>query len=313
MIASSFFGHILPEFTPSGKATARQLNNQQYWEIFNRITNVALSRFKWNNLPETCRSEVLEETLFFYGKALFADDPDLGYIHTPVHLRGPYNIYYESVVREAYSFEYSRTYSISDSVLIKANHAMFPDYLTVWNYTPKIANCLRAIDVHTETLKRPFVVTCPEKIKQSVKTAIDKVSDNEVAVVGQKLGEDFEVKVMTLSDKSNLPDMWSNVKNYLNQVYSSLGVKNAFTEKKERMITTETEGETNAVRHTLESELAERQIACERINEMYGLNISVEANEIETFTEETLRAQAARVTGDYETYTAEDFHSSEEE
>lgn len=297
MMINSFFGNILPEFNVNNKIGARALNNMQYGEIFNRLTNIALSRFVWNGLPDSCRPEILEQTLLFYGKALFVDDPYLGFIHTPVNLHGPYNVYYESIIRHAFSFEYHRDFTIDDSVLIKANHTMFPDYITIWNYTPKIANAIRAIDVHLETLKRPFLISCPDKTVQSVRHMINKISDNEIGVVGEKFGEDGEIKILPLSSNSNLQDMWACAKNYFNQVLNSLGVKNSFTEKRERMITTEANGEGNTIRHTLESELSERKIAAERINNMYGLNVSVEANEIEVFMDELMEFEAARITG----------------
>lgn len=299
---NNFYGNILPLFAGPKGATAAQLNNQQYGEIFNRIANIALSRFKWIGLPDTCRPEILEQTLFFYGSALFMFDEDLGFVHTPVNLPGPFNIYYESIRRDAYSFNYNKTFVIDNSVLIKANHGMFPDYLTVWNYAPKIANCLRAIDVHTETLKRPFMITCPDKVVQSVKTMLKKIGDNEVAILGEKIGDNGEVKILPLTSASYLQDMWANVKNYLNQVYSSLGVKNSYTEKRERMITSEAEGEGNAIRHSLESELEERKLACDRINQMFNLHVDVEANEIETFMDELMQAEAARVSGNINGY-----------
>lgn len=297
MMGECFYGFNLPFLDKPGKMTAKDLNNNQYGEIFNRITNIALSRFKWTGLPETCRPEILEQTLYFYGSALFFFDENLGYCHTPAEYPGPFNIYYESIQRQAHSFNYHQMYDIDNSVIIKANHCMFPDYLTTWNYTPKIANCLRAIDVHTETLKRPFLITGPEKSVQSIRTALNKISDNEVAVIGEKVGSDTAIQVLSLGTTSNLQDMWANVKNYLNQVYSALGVKNSYTEKRERMITSEAEGEGNAIRHSLESELMERKTACERINSMFGLNIDVEANEIETFMDELMEAEAARVSG----------------
>lgn len=291
------YGFGLPLMPTALKATTAQLNNRQYYEVFNRVVNIALSRFKWNGLPDTCRPNILEETLLFYGCALFFFDENLGYAHTPVELPGPPNIYYESTVRMAHSFEYHESYGLDNSVLIKANYCMYPDYLTIWNYTPKIANAIRAIDVHLETLKRPFLVSCEEKEKTSVQKAINKIADNEIAVVGQKIGDTVKLEVQQLTNASYLTDMWATVKNYLNQVYSALGVRNSYTNKRERMITSEAEGEGNAIRHTLESELEMRQRACDEINDKYGLNISVEANELETFTEETLEREAARVTG----------------
>lgn len=296
-----FFGWMLPQFMPAKFAkSAQYLNNVQCMNVFNMITNIALSRFKWINLPDTCMPDVLEQTLFFYGRALFFEDDDLGFVHTPVMLPGPFNIYFESTVRQAYSFcNYRKTLSINDSVLIRANHTMAPDYLTVWNYAPKITNCMRAIDVHTETLKRPFMVTCQEKDKQNIRNAINKIADNDIAVVGQKFTDGSAINVMNLVKDSHLQDMWANVKNYFNQCYNSLGIKNNYTEKRERMITTEAEGEGNSIRHMLEAELDERKRACELINDMFGLNVDVEANELETFTDEMLEAQAARVSGMY--------------
>lgn len=293
----NMFGFNLP-ITPAGSPkSASALNNAMYWDVFNRITNIALARFNWVNLPSSCRPEVLEQTLLFYGCALFMFDEDFGFIHTPVELPGPFNIYYESIIRMARSFEYHKEYNITNSVLIKSNPAMYPDYLTIWNYTPRISNCLRAIDVHTETLKRPFLISCEEKEVRSVQKALNNIMDNETAIVGQKLGTNVPINVMELTKVSHLTDMWANMKNYLNQIFSSLGVKNSYTEKRERMITSEAEGEGNAIRHTLESSLASRELACEQINSMFGLDVHVEANEIEVFMEELMEAEAARVTG----------------
>lgn len=295
---NDFFGWILPDFRPVKiKNNSQYLNNMQCLDIFNRIANIALSRFKWTGLPDTCMPDILEQTLFFYGNAVFFEDTTLGFVHTPVNLPGPFNIYYESTVRYAYSFNYHAKRNITDSVLIKNDHTMSPDYITVWNYTPKIANVLRAIDVHCETLKRPFMVKCMEKEVPSVRRAINKIADNEVAVVGDSFNDPNSIQVLNLGTTSNLQDMWATAKNYFNQCFNSLGVKNSYTEKRERMITTEAEGEGNAIRHRLESLLDERRAAADRINKMFGLNVQVEANELEVFTDELIELQAARVTG----------------
>lgn len=283
------FGFILPDLNlPNGKSNAKWLNSVQVREIFCRLTNAALSRFKWIGLPETCNERILEITLFFYGKALFFKDDNLGFAHTPVNLVGPYNIYYESINREAWSFQYSKRYDISNSVIVRANLTMTPDYLIPWVYAPKIADGIRAADVHSQTLKSPFGISCSEENKQSAIRALKKIEDNEVAVFGNKYAEKTPYEVLNFVSTCWLPEMWANVKNYLEQAYTSLGIENTFSTKKERLVTSESEGQQNPTRHIIESELKCRQQACEEINRMFGLNISVELNEVKGFMEENM-------------------------
>lgn len=288
-----FMGNELPFFTPP-KASTKYLNSVQCMEIFNQLLNIALSRFEWSGLPVTCNPMVLEKTLLFYGKALFFYDDEIGgFFHTPCNLPGPFNIYYESIVREAYSFNYRETYTIEDSVLIKASQTMVPDYLSIWNYVPRIADGIRAIDVHMQTLKRPYVIICEEKQRNTVIRTINRITDNEIAVIGGKGMTGSDISVLNLNSSSNLSEMWSCVKQYYNAVFNSLGIKNAFTDKKERLVTTEANGQTNSTRHALESELYAREIAAEEINRMYGLNVSVRSREVEDFTDEMIEFLSA--------------------
>lgn len=288
-----FEGCNLPLFSgPCGcNPTAAQMNNIVNMEIINRLVNIGLSRFRWSGLPETCNERALEITLFFYGNAVFFRDTDLGFIHTPVNLVGPYNVYFESIRREAYSYNYNRTLGLDDSVLIRANRNSSPDWYTVWTYASKITNALRAIDVHTETLKRPYAIKCDEKNKQSVIAALKKIQDNDIAIIGDKFASNSVLEVLNLATNSYLDQMWGNVKNYLQQVYTAFGINNTFTSKKERLVVSESQGETNVIRHTLESELYARQTACEEINKMFGLNVSVESNQVDVFAEENAMIQ----------------------
>lgn len=295
-----FMGNELPFFTPP-KASTKYLNSVQCMEIFNQLLNIALARFEWSGLPKTCDAMALEKTLLFYGKALFFYDEEIGaFLHTPCNLPGPFNIYYESIVREAYSFEYKETYTIDNSVLIKASYTMVPDYLSIWNYVPRIADGIRAIDVHMQTLKRPYVIVCEEKQRNTVIRTINRITDNEIAVIGEKGMTGSDISVLNLNSSSNLSEMWSCVKQYYNAVFNSLGIKNAFTDKKERLVTTEANGQTNSTRHALESELYAREFAAEKINSMFNLNVSVRSREVEDFTDEMIEFLSASRGGQQE-------------
>lgn len=290
---SMFLGFPLPNFNcAAAPNNADYLNDIMVMDMFSRITNIALSRFKWINLPRTCNERALEMTLFFYGKALFFYDPNFGLMHTPFTDNSEYNIYYESTIRNAFSFNYNHTYNIDDSVIIRNNITQTPDYFTVWNFVPKIADAIRAIDVHTNSLKRPFIMYCSEKERTTYQRILKSISDNEIAIIGKKMPDDKGIGVLEVAKESYLADFWANVKNYLNQIYSSLGIRNSYSEKKERMIVSEVEGEGNAIRHTLQSALNARKEACIAINTMFkdqlDAEVSVEANEIEVFQDEII-------------------------
>lgn len=261
-------------------------------QIINRASNVALNRFSWINLPESCDERALELTLMFYGCACFFKDDTLGFIHTPVNLTGPYNIYFESVNRECYSYgNYHSKRTIDDSVLIRNNITQTPDWPIICIYANKIVNALRSIDVHTETIKRPYVLKGDEKVTTSLKNTLKKIADNEIAIVGQKALDNVGVEVLNLNTPCYLAEMWANLKNYMSQLWSSLGIKNSYSEKKERMITSEASGESTVIRHTIESGLSERRRACKLINNMYNLNINVESNQVDVFSFENFIAQ----------------------
>lgn len=314
----NFFGFNLHNFTPFGvNGRAQYLNDLCTWDVFNFITNLALSRYTWKNLPASCNERALEITLFFYGRAVFFVDENLGLIHTPVSCNGDFNLYFESTKRTAHSFTIDKELSITNSVLVRADTVEIPDYISVWNYAPRIANALRSIDVHTETLKKPYLVRCQEKERASVQAALNKISENETAVVGSKFSGANEFEVLNFNVQSALPDMWANVKNYYNQCFNELGIQNNFMEKKAKMITQEVDGQTNAIRHRLENNLYCRQLACKEINEMFSdyidQPIEVEANELTLFQDEIIRMMAARVQGTNVANGDFDMEESEEE
>ena len=175
---------------------------------------------------------------------------------------------------------------------------MSPDYLITWTYAPKIADALRAIDVHSQTLKSPFGITCDEQNKKSAIAAINKIKENEIAVFGYKYGNKNAYDVLNFVQSCWLPEMWNNAKNYLEQAYTALGIDSLYSSKKERLVAAESQGQRNTNRHIIESEFDMRKQACEEINRMFRLNIDVELNEIDEFVDENLYMEGLMKEGD---------------
>ena len=60
----------------------------------------------------------------------------------------------------------------------------------------------------------------------------------------------------------------------LNEVRTFLGINNSNTNKKERLITDEVNSNNQEIMAQREALLLQRKIACDKINSMFGLNIS---------------------------------------
>ena len=75
-----------------------------------------------------------------------------------------------------------------------------------------------------------------------------------------------------------------------NEALTSLGVVSAFTDKRERLVANEAAVPFGSLEMIRESYLYERKQACEKINEMFGINMSVEFNSEIPIVPETIES-----------------------
>ena len=59
---------------------SRKRNNQTFIMYYERLLSIAISRFKWNNLPPSVDSRFLELVLCCKGYACFFRDDVMGYL-----------------------------------------------------------------------------------------------------------------------------------------------------------------------------------------------------------------------------------------
>lgn len=251
-------------------------NQRQFQEIFIHLSNLWLNMFEWKNMPEGTVPRALERTLFFHGKALFFDDPNMGLMHTPVNLAQGMNVYYQHTNYRAYSFNYNAQYNIKNSVLIKNNEHMWPTCETVEIYTNKILDAARTIDVVAASLKRPTMAVTSDDTKLTCSIVHDDITNNEHIVYVDKNQLADLTKVTPLPHNGDLlADLWRHKNNILSELYTKMGINNANTDKRERLITAEADANNQIMQLDVDLMLDLRQEAAEQINAMFGTNISV--------------------------------------
>lgn len=257
-----------------------RVNRETYDQNVRHLTELGLSMFEWKDLPDTIDARFLEEVLFYEGAAVFFKDEVLGYLALKVTLNGRWNVYNIPIDRRAYASNmYNKELNIENSVIIWNNYIHTNSILDMRLYSRRITELERAIDVNCRAQKHPIVILCNEKQRLSMMNVYKEYDGNEPVIFGD---ENLDLNQIT-SINTNAPfvaqQLYELKTQYWNEALTHLGISNVSFQKKERMISdevTRSQGGTIASRY---SRLEMRRKACDEINKMFGLNISVNFRE----------------------------------
>ena len=257
-----------------------RLNNYTYMYYYNKLTELAISMFEWKNLPDTIDERFLELTLFSEGKALFFRDDIIGDLALRCTLAGPFDLYNVPTRRRAYAVNgYQAERTNKDSVVIYNNYLRHPTKPDVEMFAMKLYNLSRAIDVNANAQKTPVLILCDENQRLTMKNLYMQYDGNMPFIFGDKQLNPNDVKVLSTGAPFVSDKLYQLFTQYWNEALTHLGISNVNYQKKERMISDEVlrnQGGTIASRY---SRLEMRRKACEKINEMFGLDIEVEFRE----------------------------------
>lgn len=240
--------------------------------------------FEWKNLPDTIDERYLERTLFLEGQALFFKDEVLGYLALKTTTQGRLNIYDVPTVRRAYSASgYRAERDESDSVIIYNNYLRTPSIDPCYHYARRLADLEQAIDVNCKAQKTPVMILADENQRLSMVNLYEKYEGNYPFIFGDKSVDMSSVRAISTGAPFVAEKMFEIKIRVWNEALTDLGISNISYQKKERLVSDEvirSMGGTIASRY---SRLQMRRQACEKINEMFGLNI--ECNYREDFRE----------------------------
>lgn len=258
------------------RTEAEILNRQTYNVLFEHYRDLALNIFEWKGLPEGIEERHIERVLFAEGKVLFFRDPSLSYMCLPCG-PGPYlNVYGDPLHWRAMGLNYNKQFKASDCVLIENTKMRTPTSPTVHMFVRKLYEAERTMDTNIKTAKVPFVFVCDEKQVFTYKEIFRRVDGNEPALFGAK-GLDLEaIKVLPTRAEFIGNELMDYSHSVENKLLTFLGVNCSPVDKRERLITDEAQSNNQLLDMNVDLMLEARQRACEAINAMYGLNVSVE-------------------------------------
>lgn len=268
-----------------GKKITGGRANSQFWESLydnnlshinyqQRLIELSICMFNWENLPETVDERFLELTLFGDGMCVFFHDEVMGYLTLQCMTGGSLNVYRIPVERKAYSANgYYRQLYDDNSVIIFNNLLHTNSVLPVYEASKRMYEYDRIIDVNINAQKTPVLISCDENQRLTMKNLYMKYEGNEPFIFGDKNLSPNSLKVISTEAPFVADKIYELKTKYWNEILTYLGIANTNTQKKERLITDEVLRSMGGTLASRKSRLKARQQACKEINNMFGLDI----------------------------------------
>lgn len=256
-------------------------NTACYDFYYDKIKELSISVFEWQNMPETIDERFLELQLFERGAVVFFFDKEMEqYLCLPCAYMGKWNVYRIPIIRRAFASNgYNRKLDIEDSVMIYNNVLRTSSIRDCKLFARRLANFDRVIDTNVNAQKTPVLIRCDEKERLSLINLYKQYEGNEPFIFADKQLSARPLEAIR-TDAPYVADQIYELKTrYWNEMLTFKGITNLNITKKERLITDEvnrSQGGTIASRY---SGLIMRQQACEKINKMFGLDIWCEFRE----------------------------------
>ena len=259
-------------------------NQDKYWQsagynqrlftmLQGQIIDMALTRFKWVNLPPTCDERFLEMTLLFQGIATIAR-PFSGshageWLSLQVNGWGENPDLYGNPIKwtalglNGYSFNVTK----ANGMVVWDNHLRAPmqDRIDLW--ARELVDVIRTMQVNRVHQKTPLIIYGPQEKKLDLTNYVKQLAGGEIAIIASDGIRD--IQATTISPQTGTPyigdALFSTYLNIWNQIYAGLGIGN-LPFKAERRIEDEVESQTDPTDLVALDGLTCRRQMCDYLN-----------------------------------------------
>lgn len=257
------------------------MNNATYIQYFNRLVELSVSMFEWKGLPETVDPRYLELNLFQNGSMVYFRDEVMGDLCLDCIANGQFDVYGNPISRRAYSSynQYQKTLNESDSVIIWNNYLRQPSVLDVKMFAKRLYNLDRIIDVNANAQKTPVLVQGTEKQRLTLVNLYKEFDGNAPFIFGDKNLDLNSLRAISTNAPYVADKLYQLKTQIWNEALTYLGISNVNIQKKERLITDEVQRNQGGTIASRYSRLEARREAVDKINRMFGTDISVDYRE----------------------------------
>ena len=261
-------------------------NFRTFQKNVDMLLALAVNRFRWVGLPDTCDARYLEKALHRNGVATLshkADDVSPVYTTLQALPNGTYNMYGIPTEWRAVGYDGLTDYPVTDENGVLCYYSF--SRVSPWNaleiYARKMAHYERTEDVNLTHQMKPRVWIAPQEKKLELINLVKQTEGGEADVLGDAGTIDLVNKVTMIDTQVPLitEELARSYQNVLNQALLYLGIPHLAFEKGERMIEDEARANTAPTSIMLLDCLQARRDFCTKVNEKFGLELEVYFNE----------------------------------
>lgn len=250
-----------------------QTYNQRLVNMYrNTIVQMAMSRFKWINLPPHCDARFLEWTLLYEGVATiaFPRNREGEFYSTRATFDSKPNVYdnytkWRSTGNNNWNFYCNH----NNGVLVWDNNTRYPLMNGIMIKAQELAHIQLTKEMNRFHQQIPWILKGPQSKKQDLISITKQVAGGEQAIIALDSFGDIEVDALM----TNVPfignELAQDEKNAWNGVYQLLGIENS-TLKMERQTQDEIDAQRQPTTMVALASISERRKAADYLNEHFG-------------------------------------------
>lgn len=257
-------------------------NQQIYQYYFERLVNIALSQFSYEEIPDTCDRWYFEKALLFDGQASFYkpdDDPET--ILSTGFVARRFNLYERPTEISGYGY-IAANIQTHDFETLYDNMSRTPLIVYIRQYAYLLWEIHQTFRANLNMQRTPYIITATRNTMASMKNFFNQIFGFK-EVIYVKNTEDIREAVHTLDLKVPFTgkELLECLRDTWDQALAMLGVTGEM-KKHERMNNAEVmvNGQEDGL--SLNARYLNRVEFVDRCNKRWGLNMKVKCNQFDT-------------------------------
>ena len=257
---------------PRNYVQSIDLNERLYSYYRNLIVQMAMSRYRWVNLPKTCDERYLELQLLFNGMATIAFPKKMRgtFMSLQVCGNGRPNMYDIPSQWEALGQNGTRfTCDNTNGVIVYDNATRYPLMNGIDLYARELAQIRLVKRTNRFHQQMPFILKGDQRKVQDMKNLFRNVADGEPAILATNGIEDIQYEILSTGVDYKEHEIAEDELFVWNQVFMMLGSPN-LPFKAERQTEDEISAQERPATLVSLNSLNERRKAADKLTERFG-------------------------------------------